>query len=228
MWSWVNPCPAVFVSLSMIYLCIYSPVFWVRFGLVYSLLPVFPVCQPCLVLIKDYYLSLRPRLRVPVSSLLCAPWHLAVRNSFGFIFNLIALMFKLRFTRNILTARLCKRNTAVKKAPYLFKVFANKMLLHFCSYCSTFKWKKCEIHYFWIHYWILCITIRLIADNLAINRDYIFFIIAQHYIYIYIYIYIIILFYINALLKLMHTTPPPPHTHRERDVGDHRLRCAHT
>ncbi len=28
----------------------------------------------CLVLIKDCYLSLRPRLRVPVSSLLCAPW----------------------------------------------------------------------------------------------------------------------------------------------------------
>ncbi len=26
------------------------PVFWVRFRLVYSLLPVFPVCQPCLVL----------------------------------------------------------------------------------------------------------------------------------------------------------------------------------
>ncbi len=29
---------------------------------------MFPVCQPCLVLIKDYYLSLRPRLRVPASS----------------------------------------------------------------------------------------------------------------------------------------------------------------
>ncbi len=66
MWLLVNLCPAVFVSLSMIYLCIYSPVCSVRFRLVYSLLPVFPVCQPCLVLIKDYYLSLRPRLRVLV------------------------------------------------------------------------------------------------------------------------------------------------------------------
>ncbi len=31
------------------------------------------VCQPCLVNIKDYYLSLSPRLRAPVSSLVCAP-----------------------------------------------------------------------------------------------------------------------------------------------------------
>ncbi len=43
MWSLVNSCPAVFVSLSMIYLCIYSPVCSVRCCLVYSLLPVFPV-----------------------------------------------------------------------------------------------------------------------------------------------------------------------------------------
>ncbi len=28
----------------------------------------------CLDVIKDYYLSLSPRLRVPVSSLVCAPW----------------------------------------------------------------------------------------------------------------------------------------------------------
>ncbi len=34
----------------MIYLCIYSPVCSLWFHLVYSLLPVFPVCQPCLVL----------------------------------------------------------------------------------------------------------------------------------------------------------------------------------
>ncbi len=67
MWLLVNLCPAVFVLLSMIYLCIYSPVCSVWFCLVYSLLPVFPVCQPCLVLIKDFYLSLRPRLRVPPS-----------------------------------------------------------------------------------------------------------------------------------------------------------------
>ncbi len=34
----------------MIYLCIYSPVCSVWLRLVYSLLPVFPVCKPCLVL----------------------------------------------------------------------------------------------------------------------------------------------------------------------------------
>ncbi len=34
----------------MIYLCIYSPVCSVWFCLVYSLLPVYPVSQPCLVL----------------------------------------------------------------------------------------------------------------------------------------------------------------------------------
>ncbi len=38
----------------------------------------FPGVSSCLVLpwclIKDYYLSLSPRLRVPVSSLVCAPW----------------------------------------------------------------------------------------------------------------------------------------------------------
>ncbi len=50
MWLLVNSCPGVFMSLSMIYLCIYSPVCSDRFCLVYSLLPVFPVCQPCLVL----------------------------------------------------------------------------------------------------------------------------------------------------------------------------------
>ncbi len=82
MWSLVNLCPDVFVSLSMIYLCIYSPVCSVWFLLVYSLLPVLPVCQLCLVLIKDCVLSLRPRLRVPVSSLLCAPWHIYIMLSF--------------------------------------------------------------------------------------------------------------------------------------------------
>ncbi len=39
-WLLVNSCPAVFVSLSMIILCIYSPVCSDRFRLVYSLLPV--------------------------------------------------------------------------------------------------------------------------------------------------------------------------------------------
>ncbi len=50
MWLLVNSCPAVFVSLSIINLCIYSPVCSLWFRLVYSLLPVFPVCKPCLVL----------------------------------------------------------------------------------------------------------------------------------------------------------------------------------
>ncbi len=76
MWLLVNSCPAVFVSLSMIYLCIYSPVCSVWFRLVYLLLPVFLwVCLalPCLdVSIKDYYFEFNPRLRVPHFSLLCA------------------------------------------------------------------------------------------------------------------------------------------------------------
>ncbi len=74
MWLLGNSCPAVFMWLCVNYPVYLVPVFWVRFRLVYSLLLVFPVCQLCLVLIKDCYLSLRSRLRVPVSSLLCAPW----------------------------------------------------------------------------------------------------------------------------------------------------------
>ncbi len=53
-----------------------SPVFGVWFRLVYSLLPgVSCLCQPpCPALpFKDYYLSLRPRLLVPVPPV-CAPW----------------------------------------------------------------------------------------------------------------------------------------------------------
>ncbi len=55
-----------------------------EFGFVWSTrhFPVYPVSLSCLVLpcsallsIKYYYLSLSPRLRVPVSSLVCAPWH---------------------------------------------------------------------------------------------------------------------------------------------------------
>ncbi len=49
MWLSVNSCPGVFMWLSMIYLCIYSPVCSLWFRLVYSLLPVFPVL-PCLAL----------------------------------------------------------------------------------------------------------------------------------------------------------------------------------
>ncbi len=72
---WVNSCPAVFVSLSVINLCILSSCL---FSLISSGLLVTPRCflsmsaLPCLALpcpdvfIKDYYLSFSPRLRVPV------------------------------------------------------------------------------------------------------------------------------------------------------------------
>ncbi len=57
----------------MIYLCIYSPVYSVWCRLVYSLFPGVSVhvspALSCLVINKDYNLSLRPRLRVPVSPL---------------------------------------------------------------------------------------------------------------------------------------------------------------
>ncbi len=70
MWSLVNSCPAVFVSLSMIYLCSYSPVCSVLFRLVNSLLPGVSVhvslalsCPD--VYMKDYYFEFNPRLCVP-------------------------------------------------------------------------------------------------------------------------------------------------------------------
>ncbi len=69
---WVNLCPAVCMWLCVNYPVYLVPVFWVWFHLVYSLPPVYLVCQPCLVLscldvfIKDYYLSLYPRLHVLV------------------------------------------------------------------------------------------------------------------------------------------------------------------
>ncbi len=44
LWLWVYSCPAVFVSLSIIILCIYNPDCSVWFRLVYSLLPGVPVC----------------------------------------------------------------------------------------------------------------------------------------------------------------------------------------
>ncbi len=78
---WVKYVPAVFVSLCVNYPVYLVPVFWVWFRLVYSLLPGVSVhvslalsCPALFVKIKDYYLSLSPRLRVPVSSLVCAPW----------------------------------------------------------------------------------------------------------------------------------------------------------
>ncbi len=58
-----------------------SPVIWVSVRLVYSLLPGVPVCQPCLVLIKDCYFEFNPRLRVPRFSLVCAPWQKTRPNS---------------------------------------------------------------------------------------------------------------------------------------------------
>ncbi len=81
---WVKYVPAVFMWLCVNYPVYLVPVFWVWFRLVYSLLPrcilslspalsclVLPCpALSCLVLpwclIKDYYLSLCPRLRVPV------------------------------------------------------------------------------------------------------------------------------------------------------------------
>ncbi len=68
---WVKYVPAVFVSLCVNYPVYLVPVFWVWFRLVYSLLPGVSVhashALSCLdVYIKDYYLSLRPRLRVLV------------------------------------------------------------------------------------------------------------------------------------------------------------------
>ncbi len=74
MWLLVNSCPAVFVSLSMIYLCIYS--LSVQFDFVWSTCYSPCFCEsalPCLdVSIKDYYFEFNPRLRVPHFSLLCA------------------------------------------------------------------------------------------------------------------------------------------------------------
>ncbi len=58
---WVKYVPAVFM-----WLCVNYPVYLVWCGLVHSLLPGVPVSESCLDVIKDYYLSLRPRLRVPV------------------------------------------------------------------------------------------------------------------------------------------------------------------
>ncbi len=68
---WVNSCPAVFVSLCVNYPLYISPVFWVWFHLVYSLLPrcilsLSPALSYLYVFIKYYYLSLRPRLCVLV------------------------------------------------------------------------------------------------------------------------------------------------------------------
>ncbi len=67
---WVKYVPAVFVWLCVNYPVYLVPVFWVWFRLVYSLLPGVSVhvshALSCLDVIKDYYLSLRPRLRVLV------------------------------------------------------------------------------------------------------------------------------------------------------------------
>ncbi len=101
-WLLVHSCPSVFVSLSMIILCIYSHVCSVRFRLVYSLLPGVPVCVslalscPALVgYIKDCYFELHPRLRVPRSSLVCAHWQVtrSVKlSSHDFLFHRIINM----------------------------------------------------------------------------------------------------------------------------------------
>ncbi len=66
MWLLVN-CVQPCLSNCLWYSLYISPVCSVWFRLVYSLLSGVPICQHCLdVVIKDYYLSLRPRLRVLV------------------------------------------------------------------------------------------------------------------------------------------------------------------
>ncbi len=74
----VNSVPGVCVWLWVYYHVYLSPVCWVPCRLVYLLLPVFLCVYLALsyldVVIKDYYFELYPRLRVPRSSLLCAPW----------------------------------------------------------------------------------------------------------------------------------------------------------
>ncbi len=84
---WVKYVPALFMWLCVNYHVYLVPVFWVWFGLVYSLLPgvsclwVLPCpALSCLDVIKDYYLSLRPRLRVPV------PPSCVHRDTFGLLF----------------------------------------------------------------------------------------------------------------------------------------------
>ncbi len=94
---WVKCVPAVFVSLCVNYPVYISPVLWVWFRLVYSLLPGVSVSLPCLdVSIKDYYFELYPRQSVPVSSS-CV--HRDNRSYFRYIFK----MEKCSFTnaRNI-------------------------------------------------------------------------------------------------------------------------------
>ncbi len=75
---WVKYVPAVCMWLCVNYPVYLVPVFWVWFRLVYLWLPGVSCLSalPCLVNIKDYYLSLSHRLCVPVSSLVCAPWQL--------------------------------------------------------------------------------------------------------------------------------------------------------
>ncbi len=53
---------------------------------------------------------------------------LEVANSFGFIFNLIHVI-----SWDLQEIFYMQKESAVKKPPYLFKVFSNQMLLHFCS-----------------------------------------------------------------------------------------------
>ncbi len=67
---WVKYVPAVFMWLCVNYPVYLVPVFWVWFRLVYLWLPgvscLSALSCPGLMFIKYYYLSLRPRLRVPV------------------------------------------------------------------------------------------------------------------------------------------------------------------
>ncbi len=97
---WVNLCPAVCMWLCVNYPVYLVPVFWVWFRLVYSLLPGVSVLSCLDVLIKYYYLSLYPRMHVPVPPSLCAPWQKTRPNrkrcpspSFCFCFLKVFILF---------------------------------------------------------------------------------------------------------------------------------------
>ncbi len=123
------------------------PVFWVWFRLVYSLLPVFPVCQPCLVLIKDCYLSLRPRLRVPVSSLLCAPWHMHRKPS-TFLTRVVLLYLFIilwqtqmkKFPDKLLTPMPSKMFVFLSSVAKKLSFFLRKTFQDFSSYSGLLWW----------------------------------------------------------------------------------------
>ncbi len=83
-------------------------------------------------------------------------------NSFGFVFNLIALMVKLRFTINILITLLCKRNTAVKKHLICLKCLQTKCYCTFVHIAVLLNEKK-------VHNTLLLNSLLNFVHNNAIN-----------------------------------------------------------